>query len=268
MDENHQDLLQQSARDKETLSSDYIDNWKDMTNGFDLPRYRRAVVIGSNRKNNIGSAIANNLHGKFKFVGEPEVNEFDVTNCNGARNYFQSNNIDTLILSNGYINLGWFENLDSHDLSKIVNINYFGSMLAAQIFVQETINDKYKKQIIFIGSMAYKNVLNGSAAYCSSKAALAMLTRCLGWELAPKGYDVFCIHPSNTENTPMAEKTIKGLQRYRGMSEDEAKAYWGANLPKQKWLQADDIADCVEFLVSGKAEYLSGTNIDLSGGQR
>jgi ketoreductase len=116
--------------------------------------------------------------------------------------------------------------------------------------------------------MAYKAVLNGSSPYCAAKAGLAHFARCLAWELAPKAFDVFCVHPSNTKGTPMTEETIKGLMRYRGLDRKEAEAYWGAVLPKWQWLLPENIADLVSFLVSGKAEYLSGANLDMAGGQR
>ena len=76
------------------------------------------------------------------------------------------------------------------------------------------------------------------------------------------------INPSNTEGTPMTEETIKGLMRYRGLDREQAENYWGAILPKHKWLQPNEIADICSFFVSGKSNYMSGTQIDLSGGQR
>ena len=66
----------------------------------------------------------------------------------------------------------------------------------------------------------------------------------------------------------MTEETIKGLMRYRYLTRSEAEEYWGASLPKERWLQPADIAETVAFLISGKADYLSGSNIEMAGGQR
>jgi len=171
-------------------------------------------------------------------------------------------------LANGYTHLDWIENQPDKEIIESVFVNLSVSMLAAKHFVQNTINNPWPKYIVFIGSMAYRSVLNGSAPYCAAKAGLAHFARCIAYELAPKNYNVFCIHPSNTEGTPMTEKTIVDLQRYRNLTRDEAEQYWGHGLPRLNWLQSTDIAELVAFLVSGKADYLSGGNIDLTGGQR
>ena len=150
----------------------------------------------------------------------------------------------------------------------MVETNLTATMLLVRDFVRFTLLLPYRKHIVLIGSMAGTHVLNASAAYCASKAGLAMYVRAAAWELAPKGYDVFGVNPSNTEGTPMTAKTIDGLARYRGLSREEATAYWGACLPKAAWLQPADIAGVVAFLLSGAGSYLSGANLDLAGGQR
>ena len=66
----------------------------------------------------------------------------------------------------------------------------------------------------------------------------------------------------------MTRKTIEGLMRYRHLTLEQATAYWGAVLPKDHWLQPEEIADTVYHLISGKADYQSGANIELAGGQR
>jgi hypothetical protein len=90
----------------------------------------------------------------------------------------------------------------------------------------------------------------------------------MGWELTPKGYDVFCVHPSNTEGTPMTRKTIEEIMKYRGIPRDEATAYWGSLNLKDHWLQITEIGEIVRFLLSGHACHMSGTQVELSGGQR
>jgi NAD(P)-dependent dehydrogenase (short-subunit alcohol dehydrogenase family) len=137
-----------------------------------------------------------------------------------------------------------------------------------QRFVKATLDRPWRKRIIMIGSMAHKAVLNGSVAYCASKAAVAHMARCLAWELAPKGFDVFVIHPSNTLETPMSHETIEGLMRYRGLQREDAEAYWNDTMIRSTSLTKDHIVETIRYLLSEKAEYLAGAQIDLAGGQR
>jgi len=176
---------------------------------------------------------------------------------------------NSLIMCHGVMHLDWFENAPIHNLKEVVDVNVMGTVNVCQAFIKGQIDNPWRKRIIIIGSMAYKAVLNGSAVYCASKAALAMLTKCLAWELATKGFDIYCIHPSNTEDTPMAEETRMGLMRYRGLSQQEAMDYWNDSMIRERNLTKGDISNLVLHLLSDKESgYLSGTQFELAGGAR
>jgi|SRR6185436_3027085 len=247
---------------KEAISINYLQETKTKYLSDNEYPYE-AFVVGSDKQNNIGANIAKLLRKKLW-----TVTEFEKQNWSPFALAEHGNHLSTIVLANGYTHLDWIENQPDKEIIESVFVNLSVSMLAAKHFVQNTINNPWPKYIVFIGSMAYRSVLNGSAPYCAAKAGLAHFARCIAYELAPKNYNVFCIHPSNTEGTPMTEKTIVDLQRYRNLTRDEAEQYWGHGLPRLNWLQSTDIAELVAFLVSGKADYLSGGNIDLTGGQR
>jgi len=234
------------------------------------PSHRTAVVTGASKRGSIGQAIVEMLTGiPYHSIHYPAEYQLDVTNPDQVERYFTSlAGMDTLICSHGVNAMSWFENMSIMDITRIIDVNLTGSAIVAHSFVNRTLGLPWRKQIIFIGSMAYNHVLNASAAYCASKAGLAMLTRCLAWELAPKGYDVFCVHPSNTEGAPMTEDTIQGIMSYRNVPREEAEGYWGAVLPRHRWLQPKDIARTIEHLLKDESGYLSGANLELAGGQR
>lgn len=175
---------------------------------------------------------------------------------------------NTLILCHGVTHLDWFEVCPFEKMKEIVDVNLFGTANMIQRFVCNTLSNEERKKIIVIGSMAHKSVLNGSAIYCATKAGVAMLTKCIAWELAPKAFDVYCIHPSNTYGTPMTEETILGLMRYRQMSREHAEAYWNDSPIRNRILDTCDISQLILFLLGSHSEYLSGCQLELAGGQR
>jgi NAD(P)-dependent dehydrogenase (short-subunit alcohol dehydrogenase family) len=165
--------------------------------------------------------------------------------------------------------MDWIENMDPMHMKEIIDVNLLGTAYAVSAFARQQMDLPVRKKIIIIGSMAHKSVLNASAVYCASKAGVAHLVRCLGWELTPKGFDIFGIHPSNTEGTPMTKETINHIARYRNLDAVAAEDYWSSINLKDRWLHPSDIAHLVRHLCFGKsAEWMSGTNIDLAGGQR
>lgn len=247
---------------KEQISTTYLEETKaKYLNDNKYPT--NAFVVGSDKENNIGAMIAKHLKSKSWWV-----KEFDKRNWNTMQFALEGKELSALILANGSTHLDWIEDQPDKEIVDTIFNNLTTSIWATKYFIQATINNPWPKRIIFIGSMAYRSVLNGSSVYCAAKAGLAHFARCIAYELAPKNYNIFCIHPSNTEGTPMTQKTILELQRYRHLTLEQAEQYWGAGLPRDKWLQTTDIAEVVSFLLSGKADYMSGGNIDLTGGQR
>ena len=248
---------------KAVISTNYIEDQKEK-HPTDRRKHRNILVVGA-QGTNIGAAIADRLR-------KEETTQYVVETYKEKHDYAKPSafalDYDAVVFANGYTHLDWFENQPLKEIEQVISDSLMASIVGAHSYVKDAIDMPYQKDIVFIGSMAYRNVLNGSAVYCAAKAGLAHFARCLAWELAPKAFNVFCVHPSNTEGTPMTEQTIEGLMRYRDLSRKTAEAYWGAVLPKQKWLQKEDIAETVAFLLSGKADYLSGANIDMAGGQR
>lgn len=215
------------------------------------------AITGAGREGSIGQAIMEKFPNKI-FATSHDVVQDD----------FDFYNYSALVMCHGYTYLDWIENVPDEETFNIINVNLIGTIRMIKQFVNSTIKAPHRKKIITIGSMAYDKVLNGSAAYCASKAGLNMFIRCAAWELAPKGFDVYIIHPSNVVNTPMTRETIKGLMRYRQINEDEANAYWSAGSIREGCLTKDEIACYVEYIMLNDTEYLSGSPIELAGGQR
>jgi NAD(P)-dependent dehydrogenase (short-subunit alcohol dehydrogenase family) len=266
---------------KENVGNGYIEQQKAIHKPafFRGNQPRAAIVVGSDGESNIGFHITEQLKNDGIDVVSTHFCEhsLDLYKTDSrfldvrmdCSEFFQANkNAEILVLCNGTTNMDWIEDLKREDEKRVLEDILLGSINATSEFVRATINSDVTKYIVFIGSMAYRSVLNGSSVYCAAKAGLAQFMKCAAWELAPKGYRVFAVHPSNTYGTPMTEETIKGLMRYRNLSRQDAEAYWGACLPMDHWLSPGEIAVEVLHLVSGDADYLSGSNIEMAGGQR
>lgn len=250
--------LEPSYQTKDQISSSYMETCKAKYK-TDQPSPKYAIVVGAS-SGNIGLTIAAAMKGDGW-----STRIYDKSNW--KRSSIEKEDV-ALILANSTNWLDWVENFPARKAEKIIADTLLESILSSQEFVSRTLGTPYRKKIIFIGSMAYRNVLNGSSVYCAAKAGIAQYARCLAWELAPKGYDVFCVHPSNTLETPMTEATIEGLMAYRKIDRKEAEAYWAASLPRESFLTKKEIAETVLHLLSPSAVYMSGCQIELGGGQR
>jgi NAD(P)-dependent dehydrogenase (short-subunit alcohol dehydrogenase family) len=97
-------------------------------------------------------------------------------------------------------------------------------------------------------------------AYCTSKAAVAALSKNLGRDHAADGIRVNAVCP-NEVNTPMLRT---GFQR-RGIDPDSAIEELGKTVPLGHVAEPEEIADVIAFLASEDARYVCGTTVEVSG---
>lgn len=255
------------VKTKSTISNGYIQDclskYGDLT--YRATEDTKVVVLGA-KPGNIGWTIADKLSAEgYENIAVVDREYMDLANVSDPELYEDT---DILIMCQGTTHIDWIENQTTRQIENQLKDSLFSHIRQTSTFVNATINAPYRKSIIYIGSMAYRNILNGSSVYCAAKAGLNMFARCMAWELAPKGYDVYIIHPGNVKDTPMATHTIRELQRYRGMTSLEAQLYWNTGNPRNTILEADDIATLVSEICDNKLTYTAGNPIDLTGGQR
>ena len=89
------------------------------------------------------------------------------------------------------------------------------------------------------------------AAYATSKAALAALTREMAHDFGPLGVRVNAIAPGEIETAILSPGT-----------EEIADL-----LPLRRMGQTQEVADVIYFLCSDQASYVTGTEIEINGGQ-
>lgn len=97
-------------------------------------------------------------------------------------------------------------------------------------------------------------------AYCTSKAAVAALTRNLGRDCAELGIRVNAVCPHEI-NTPMLRS---GFER-RGLDPDSAVAELNKSVPLGHIAEPEEIADVIAFLASDQARYICGECIEATG---
>lgn len=96
--------------------------------------------------------------------------------------------------------------------------------------------------------------------YCTSKAAVAAMTRCLGRDHAGDGIRVNAVCP-NEVNTPM----IRTGFSLRGLEPEAAISQLNESVPLGRIAEPEDIADVVAFLASEQSRYVCGTCVEVNG---
>ena len=133
---------------------------------------------------------------------------------------------------------------------QVFHVNFFASVVLARGLKAELV--AAKGSVVNITSIAGTRVHPfAGAAYATSKAALAALTREMAHDFGPLGVRVNAIAPGEVETSMLSHGTDKIAE----------------SLPLRRLGHPDEVADLISFLCSEKSTYISGSEIEINGGQ-
>ena len=104
------------------------------------------------------------------------------------------------------------------------------------------------------------------SAYVAAKHGVVGLTRALALELASSGITVNAICPGFID-TPMLDRSIANITQKTGMTEGDARAALVKDNPQKRFIQTDEVAGAVLYLLSDAARSVNGHTLTLSGGE-
>ncbi len=189
----------------------------------------------------------------FKFIKADVSNEEEV--------YIMMNKINEkfgkldYLINNAGTNVDSFiENLDIADFKKVINVNLIGKVLCTKHAIP-LLRKAKNPSIVNIASRLGTRPCEEASAYCAAEAGIINLTMSSALELAKYNIRVNTVSPGLT-NTPLA---------MAGWTEEEI-ALQKKNNPMKRIGETEDIANAVLFLLSDKASYINGENINVNGG--
>jgi NAD(P)-dependent dehydrogenase (short-subunit alcohol dehydrogenase family) len=158
---------------------------------------------------------------------------------------------------------------DEKDWRLLFDVNTIGTMIISKAVAREMIRRNQGGKIVHIASAAGKLPCPGSAAYAASKWAVIGITQALAMELAPYKINVNAINPGFFA-TNLRDEDATLHSREKGITveqfrEEEYKMLSNM-VPLKRMGTVEDIADLIYFLVSDQSKYLTGVNINITGG--
>lgn len=218
-----------------------------------------AVCITGRRRDPLDEVAAET--GALAFVadtGDPADAENAVEAAKGA-----FGRLDLLVCNAGIGSGGTVEEQTPEGWEAVLRTNLTGAFLACRASLPELV--QAKGSIVTISSDAGLRAGPRSAAYCTAKAGLIMLTQCIALDYGPLGVRANCICPGWVR-TPMADREMDELGELKGTDREGAYELVASRVPLRRPGSPDEIAGAVAWLASEEAGFTTGAVIAIDGG--
>ena len=215
---------------------------------------KKAIVVGGSR--GIGKGVIDSLKNAGAHTLEINSSNCDIKEKSAIDNFFQKNNEEFNFLINvaGINYTHKIEDIDFDEWNEVIDTN-----LRSFYYISKKVLEKMPNggRIVNISSIAgrHRSIVSG-VHYTSSKAGIIGLTKQIAYEVGAKNITVNAVCPSQTLTEMLAQSmTAKEIE------------ILGKTIPLGRIAEVQEVVSAVLFLLSDEASYITGTTIDVNGGQ-
>ena len=172
--------------------------------------------------------------------------------------------IDILVNNAGIYRAAASVDVTEEHWDAIMNINAKAVFFASQAVLPTMIAQK-RGVIVSLASMAGKIGSRTNLPYNASKAAVISITKSLALAHAADGIRVNCVCPGFVE-TDMWAAVAREQGALLGQSPEEFTRQRVRQVPLGRMERPEDVANVIGFLVSKRADYITGQALSVDGG--
>lgn len=161
--------------------------------------------------------------------------------------------LDVLVNVAGWSKIARFVDTSPDLWQRLIDLNYTGMLRVTHAFLPAMI-ERAQGKIVHVASDAGRAGSGGEAVYSGAKGGVIAFTKALARETARFAINVNCVCPGPTDTPLLA--SIPDQQRESLMRA----------IPFRRFAKPSEVADAIVFFASGRAAYLTGQVLSVSGG--
>ncbi len=165
-----------------------------------------------------------------------------------------------VVVSNAGIDLArepTIEEMTEEEWEHVLRVNLTGAFYLTRAALRHL---RRGASIVTIGSAASIIGRARAAGYVASKGGLLQFTRALAVELAPRGVRANCVCPGNID-TPLTDEFLAASK-----DPERLRSAYAAEAPMNRLGTPLEVANCVLFLASDEASFVTGAALVVDGG--
>ena len=224
-------------------------------------------------------AIGNELLKKFLFLGgsvfasgtktekldnikkqhsNVKVKKFDISEHSRIEEFIENVALELggldILINNAGINMDNLSlRMKDDEWKKVIDINLTSTFLLSKHAIKKMLKNKYGR-IVNITSVVGHTGNLGQTNYSASKAGVIGMSKSLAIEYAKKNITINCVSPGFI----ISDMTMNIAEK--------VKLYLTSRIPMGKLGTGEDVSNCVAFLSSDQASYITGETIHVNGG--
>ena len=187
-----------------------------------------------------------------------KVKKFDIAEHSRIEEFIDNVSLELggldILINNAGINMDNLSlRMKDDEWKKVIDINLTSTFFLSKHAIKKMLKNKFGR-IVNITSVVGHTGNLGQANYSASKAGIIGMSKSLAMEYAKKNITINCVAPGFI----VSDMTINIAEK--------VKMYLTSRIPMGKLGTGEDVSNCVAFLSSEQASYVTGETIHVNGG--
>ncbi len=187
-----------------------------------------------------------------------KVKKFDIADHSRIEEFIENVSLELggldILINNAGTNMDNLSlRMKDEEWKKVIDINLTSTFLLSKHAIKKMLKNKFGR-IVNITSVVGHTGNLGQSNYSAAKAGIIGMSKSLAIEYAKKNITVNCVSPGFI----VSDMTMNIAEK--------VKLYLTSRIPMGKLGTGDDVSNCVAFLSSDQASYVTGETIHVNGG--
>jgi len=187
-----------------------------------------------------------------------KVKKFDISDHSRIEEFIENVTLELggldILINNAGINVDNLSlRMKDEEWKKVIDVNLTSTFLLSKYAIKKMLKNKFGR-IVNITSVVGHTGNSGQSNYSAAKAGLIGMSKSLALEYAKKNITINCVSPGFI----ISDMTMNIAEK--------VKIYLTSRIPMGKLGTGEDVSNCVAFLSSELASYITGETIHVNGG--